>query len=129
MATSYPQDVTQLLAAVQAGQAEASAELFRRVYHELREMAGRLMDRELPGRTLSATGLVHEAYLRLIGDSDSGRGDAPSWQNRAHFFGAAGRAMRQILVDEARRRHSAKRGAGRRRAALSDITVADDTPL
>src|SRR5262245_40839262 len=123
MAMSYPRDLTQLLAAIQAGRTDASDELFRRVYDELNEMARCLMARELPGRTLSATALVHEAYLRLVGDMNT------AWQNRAHFFGAAGQAMRRILVDEARRRHSAKRGVGRQRATLSDLTIADETPL
>lgn len=91
-----PSKVTQILAAASAGDREASAKLLPLVYDELRRMAAGLMSREKPGLTLQPTALVHEAYLRLLGNQ------AMTWQNRAHFFGAAALAMRRILIDRAR---------------------------
>jgi RNA polymerase sigma factor (TIGR02999 family) len=88
--------------------------LFAAVHGELRRIAGRLMRDERPGHTMQATELVHEAYLRLVDDKAIG------WQGRAHFFGVAARAMRQILVDHARERAAAKRGGGLQRVALDD---------
>ncbi|MHC4108409.1 MAG: ECF-type sigma factor, partial [Planctomycetota bacterium] len=78
---------------------------------------------EAPGHTLQATALVHEAYVRLVGEA------ALPWQNRAHFFGAAARAMRQILVDSARRRRAAKRGGDRGRVGLDQLEIAADQPV
>ncbi len=88
--------VTQILAAASAGDKDASAKLLPLVYDELRRMAAGLMSREKAGLTLQPTALVHEAYLRLLGNTQT------SWQNRAHFFGAAALAMRRILIDRAR---------------------------
>jgi RNA polymerase sigma-70 factor (ECF subfamily) len=96
--------VTLLLAQLREGNQEAANELVPLVYTELRRMAAAYMQRERPGRTLQATELVHEAYMRLVG------GEAPQWQNRAHFFAIAAHTMRQVLLDYARRRHPAKRG-------------------
>lgn len=93
-----PDDVTQLLIAVGEGDSQAAEALLPLVYDELRRMAGARMARELPGQTLQATALVHEAWLRLGGDKQ------PCWQNRAHFFGAAAEAMRRIMIDRARKR-------------------------
>ena len=90
-------EVTQLLQAAAAGDAGATDALLPVVYDELRRLAGAMMAQERPGQTLQPTALVHEAYLKLIGGADL------SWQNRGHFFGAAARAMRQILIDRARR--------------------------
>ena len=84
------------------------------VYDELRRLAGALTQQLRPGQTLQATALVHEAYLRLVGDHD------PGWEGRRHFFGAAVRAMRQILIEQARRKDSRKRGGGARRVELSE---------
>jgi len=99
-------DVTQILGRLQQGDAQAAEELFPLVYEELRRVAAYKMAHEAPGQTLQPTALVHEAWLRLGGDSQ------PAWQSRAHFLGAAGEAMRRILVDRARRKKSAKHGGG-----------------
>lgn len=84
------------------------------VYDELRRLAGRYLSRERPDHTLQATALVHEAYLRLIDQSQV------TWQNRAHFIGVAAQMMRRILVDHARLRHGEKRGGHRRKLPLDD---------
>src|SRR5215210_1877775 len=94
-----PPDVTRLLDAAAAGDRQAAAALLPAVYDELRRLAAARMAAETPGNTLDATALVHEAYLRLVGP-----GDAPRWDHRGHFFGAAAEAMRRILVDAARKR-------------------------
>jgi len=91
-------DVTQILERVQQGDPKAAAELLPLVYEELRKLASAKMAHELPGQTLQATALVHEAWLRLVGNSEA------RFQNRAHFFGAAAEAMRRILIDLARKR-------------------------
>jgi RNA polymerase sigma factor (TIGR02999 family) len=99
-----------------------SAELLDTVYEELRRLAAARMAQEAAGQTLQATALVHEAWLQLVGEG--GR----SWENRAHFFGAAAHAMRRILVDAARRKSRLKRGAGRERVEITDVELAMDTP-
>ena len=104
-----PQQVTRLLGALTAGEPEASGELLPLVYSDLRKLAAARMARLSPGQTLQATELVHEAYLRLVGSTD------PGWQGRAHFFGAAARAMRDILADHLQRKGSLKRGGHFRR--------------
>jgi RNA polymerase sigma factor (TIGR02999 family) len=98
------QSVTRILTAVEGGDREASAELLPLVYEELRKLAASRMARLPPGQTLQATALVHEAFMRLVGTSD------PGWQGRAHFFGAAARAMRDVLADHLQRKGSLKRG-------------------
>lgn len=98
-------DLTQLFAAVSAGEAGAADRLMGRVYEELRGIAAHKMAREAPGHTLQPTALVHEAWLRL------GGANPPALRSRAHFFAAAAEAMRRILVDRARRRLAARRGA------------------
>jgi len=95
-------DVTQLLDAATAGDRRAAAELLPVVYDELRKLAAARMAREAPGHTLDATGLVHEAYLRLVGGQ--------RFDHRGHFFAAAAEAMRRILVESARRKATQKRG-------------------
>ena len=100
--------VTQLLARAQAGDRGATDELFPLVYDELRQLADRYLSAEARVQTLQPTALVHEAYLRLVGPADQG------WENRAHFFGAAARAIRRILIDRARARKRLKRGLGDR---------------
>jgi RNA polymerase sigma factor (TIGR02999 family) len=102
-------DVTRLLDAAAAGDTRAAADLLPLVYDELRQLAARQLAGEKPGQTLQPTALVHEAYLRLAGDSGAG------FASRRHFFAAAVQAMRRILVEAARAKGSRKRGGGRRR--------------
>ena len=120
--------VTLLLSAIGRGDARATDELLPLVYEELRRLAERRMAGEPAGHTLQATALVHEAYLRLVGG-----GEDVAWQNRAHFFGSAARAMRRILVERARRAGSGKRGGGRERvdadAAELLLAAPDDGAL
>ena len=106
-------NVTRILAAIDAGDPNAAAQLLPHVYDELRKLAAGHMANEAPGHTLDATGLVHEAYLRLVGPV----GDQ-TFANRAHFFAAAAEAMRRILVDSARRKQALKRGGGHGPAPL-----------
>src|SRR5437867_10239261 len=105
-------NVTQLLEAAQAGDRRAAKQLLPLVYDELRELAAARMAAEAPGHTLDATALVHEAYLRLVGDQH--------FDGRGHFFAAAAEAMRRILVDTARRKAAVRHGSGRRRVPLED---------
>ena len=92
-------DVTRILAAAERGESQAASELLPLLYGELRKLAAAKLAQEKPGQTLDATALVHEAYLRLVGD-DGG----PQWHGRRHFFAAAAEAMRRILVENARRK-------------------------
>src|SRR5262245_16664421 len=98
-------DATRLLNAACAGDAQAADEVLPLVYNELRRLAAAKLAREKPGHTLDATGLVHEAYLRLFGEDP-----ARPWEGRRHFFAAAGEAMRRILIESARRKAARKRG-------------------
>lgn len=110
---------THLIERARAGDSSANAELLSVVYDELRRMARSEMGRERPGNTLQPTALVHEAYLRLLGDGEM------QWNSRAHFFGAAAQAMRRILVERARSRGRLKRGGDRARADLdNDFEIA-----
>jgi RNA polymerase sigma factor (TIGR02999 family) len=95
-------------------EAQRAADLLSAVYDELRQLAAALVHRLRPGQTLQATALVHEAYLRLVGQED------PGWQGRRHFFGAAAQAMRQILIEQARRKASHKHGGKRQRVELCE---------
>jgi RNA polymerase sigma factor (TIGR02999 family) len=115
-------EVTRILEAIQSGDLKAADDLLPIVYDELRRLAAIRLSRQPPGQTLEATALVHEAYLRLV-DSQAG-----GWQNKGHFFAAAAEAMRQILVDRARRRQSLKRGGGRQRVGLDEVELAADAP-
>ena len=99
-----PEQVTQILDAVGAGDTRAAEQLLPLVYEELRRLAAAKMAREAPGQTLQPTALVHEAWLRLAGSNRQ------RWRGRSHFFGAAAEAMRRILLDKARRKASLKRG-------------------
>ena len=110
-------EVTRILDAIGQGDAKAAEELLPLVYDELRRLAAHKMAGEAPGHTLQPTALVHEAWLRLAGPGQ------PRWENRSHFFGAAAEAMRRILVDHARRKHSLKRGAGAVREELHDSVL------
>ena len=105
-------DVTRILNAIERGDAQATDELLPLVYDELRLLAAQKLSHESPGQTLQATALVHEAYLRLVGDQP------PSWDSRGHFFAAAAEAMRRILVDKARRKRSSRHGGGFQRVEL-----------
>lgn len=109
--------VTQLLQQAEHGDADATDKLFPLVYDELRRLAGGLMNGERRSHTLQATALVHEAYFRLVGNTDAG------WENRAHFFGAAATAIRRILVDHARTKNRDKRGGGWNRVPLPDAAA------
>jgi RNA polymerase sigma factor (TIGR02999 family) len=111
-------DVTRILDAIERGEPQAAEELLPLVYEELRLLAAQKLSHEPPGQTLQATALVHEAYIRLIGN------DGQSWDNRGHFFKAAAEAMRRILVENARRKKSAKRGGGKRRVELDEAAIA-----
>src|SRR4051812_45503200 len=115
-------DVTRILTAIEQGDAGASEELLPLVYQELRRMAAHKMAAERPGHTLQPTALVHEAWLKLV-DSP-----AQSWQNRAHFFGAAAEAMRRILIDRVRRKGRQRRGAGAEHLAVDEIEIAGPVP-
>ena len=106
-------EVTQILAAADRGDPHALGRLLPLVYEELRQLAARKLAREPAGHTLQATALVNEAYLRLVGP---GGAQGQQWSGRRHFFGAAGEAMRRILVESARRKRSQKRGGGMARA-------------
>jgi RNA polymerase sigma factor (TIGR02999 family) len=112
-------DVTQILSAIEAGDPHAATELLPLVYEELRKLAAARMAEEKPGQTLTATALVHEAYVRLVG-----RDEAQHWNSRGHFFAAAAEAMRRILVDNARRRRSRKHGGDLDRADLEALAIA-----
>lgn len=118
--TSGPADVTLLLVEASRGDRGAVDALLPHVYKELRRLAGGYMKREREGHTLDATGLVHEAYMRLVDQS------RVEWQNRSHFFGIAATAMRRILVDHARARQADKRGGGIEHAEIVDDLVASD---
>src|SRR5262245_46523918 len=111
--------VTRMLSAVEQGDPSVAEQLLPLVYGELRKLAAQNLAREKPGQTLQATALVHEAYLRLVGD-----GEEPHWDSRGHFFAAAAEAMRRILVENARRKGSQKRGGDRRRADLDGNEIA-----
>ena len=110
-------DVTRILNAIEGGDPKAADELLPLVYEELRLLAARKMAQEKPGQTLQATALVHEAYIRLVGD------EPQNWDSRGHFFSAAAEAMRRILVDNARRKKTAKSGGKQKRVELDDAIV------
>jgi len=119
MATSS-EEITQLLIDWSNGDQVALDKLMPLVYGELRQMAKRHMSRQSPGHTLQTTALIHEAFLKLVNQSEK------QWQNRAHFFGVAAQAMRAILVDYARSRRYAKRGGGARAVALDEAATVSE---
>jgi RNA polymerase sigma factor (TIGR02999 family) len=116
-------EVTQLLNAIERGDAQAASELLPLVYDELRLLAAQKLACEPPGQTLQPTALVHEAYLRLVG-SDAG----PLWDGQGHFFAAAAEAMRRILVENARHKRSLKRGGRLHRRQLDEVQPATREP-
>lgn len=117
-------DVTRILNAIEQGDARATEELLPLVYDELRLLAARKLSQELPGQTLQATALVHEAYLRLVQPLNQ------RWDSRGHFFKAAAEAMRRILIENARRKKSLKRGGDKRRVELDEsiLVTPQDIP-
>lgn len=120
-------DLTQFFNAAPQSDPKTTEEMLPVVYEELRKLALQKMAREAPDHTLQPTALVHEVWLRLL------RGEDQTWQNRAHFFGAASEAMRRILIDHARRKRAAKHGGGFQRVDLDEIDrpaqAGDDTLL
>ncbi len=113
-------DVTRILHAIEQGDPQAADELLPLVYEELRLLASQKLSHESPGQTLQATALVHEVYLRLVGESGQ------DWRSRGHFFAAAAQAMRRILIDSARRKKSLKRGGGQERVDLDNVVLVDE---
>ena len=107
-------EVTRILSAIEQGDPSAASALLPLVYDELRKLAAEKLAKEAPGQTLQPTALVHEAYLRLVRNQD------PGWEGRRHFFGAAAQAMREILIEQARRKDSLKRGGGSKRVELNE---------
>lgn len=115
-------NVTQILTAIEQGDAKAADKLLPLVYEELRRLAAHKMSHELPGQTLQATALVHEAYLRLVGS------EARNWNSRTHFFSASAEAMRRILIDNARKKRRLKRGGAQKKLGLEDVELAIEAP-
>ena len=111
-------DITRILQDMERGNPQAAEKLPALVYDELRAMAAQKMSREASNHTLQPTALVHEAWLRLGADQQ------PTWQNRAHFFGAAAEAMRRILISRARRRHALRHGGGQECLNVDDFDIA-----
>jgi RNA polymerase sigma factor (TIGR02999 family) len=122
MSYEITSEITQVLQAIRSGDGRASEELLPLVYNELRRLAAARMAEEAAGQTLQATALVHEAWLRMVGDGDR------TWQNRSHFFGAAAKAMRRILVENARRKSRLKRGGGQIRLDIEELDLVATTP-
>src|SRR4030095_3242414 len=114
--------VTQVLQAMGRSEEGAAEKLLPLVYAELRRLAGARMAHEMAGQTLQPTALVHEAWLRLVSDGDR------TWQNQAHFFGAAAEAMRRILIERARHKSPLKHGGGQARLNIEDLELAQTTP-
>jgi len=116
-------DVTRILSQIEQGDPQAAKKLLPLVYDELRKLAAAKLAQEKPGLTLQATALVHEAYLRLVGNSAQKAGREQEWDSRRHFFAAASEAMRRILVDSARRKKAEKRGNHPTRHDLHEIEI------
>jgi RNA polymerase sigma factor (TIGR02999 family) len=117
-------DVTHILGAIARGEPQAADALLPLVYEELRRLAAQKLAHEPPGQTLQATALVHEAYLRLVGDAAGA-----DWDGRGHFFAAAAEAMRRILVESARRKKSRKHGGGLHRHDAAEVEPAAPEPV
>lgn len=113
-------EVTQILDKIVGGDPSAAEHLLPLVYEELRRLAAAKMSYENPGQTLQATALVHDAYLRLVGEASSQK-----WETRGHFFAAAAEAMRRILVDNARRKKRLRHGGGQKRVSLEELPSTD----
>jgi len=115
-------EVTRVLSAIEQGDPQAAEQLLPLVYEELRKLAAARLAHEQPGQTLQATALVHEAYLRLVGNNPD-----QHWSNRGHFFAAAAEAMRRILLNRARDKKRLKRGGGRQRINFDQVEIALET--
>jgi len=115
--------LTETIAAARLGDRKAAADLMPLLYGELRSLGKALIRRQPPGQTLQATALVHEAYAKLVGSTD------PGWDGRGHFFAAAAQAMREILVDQARRRAAIKRGGNLKREEFHDHHLPIESPV
>jgi RNA polymerase sigma factor (TIGR02999 family) len=115
-------EATVLLAAVEQGDSKAAAELLELVYDQLRHLASAKMAQQAPGQTLQPTALVHEAWLRLVGDKN------PTFKNSTHFFAAAAEAMRHILIDRARRKKAERHGGHFERVEFEDFELAAPSP-
>lgn len=115
--------IVESLSAIQQGHPQAAEQLLPLVYDELRKLAAQKMARESPGQTLEATALVHEAYLRLVGNEHP-----QLWNSRGHFFAAAAEAMRRILIERARHKHTLRAGGDHHRVDLVDIAVTSSVP-
>jgi RNA polymerase sigma factor (TIGR02999 family) len=116
----FMSDVTRILSAIEQGDPHAAEQLLPLVYAELRQLATQKIAQEKPGQTLDATALVHEAYIRLVGDRQ--------YASRRHYFAAAAEAMRLILIDNARRKATERHGGGRRRVPLIDVQELNTSP-
>lgn len=114
-------EVTRFLDQIQKGDPQAAEQLLPLVYDELRQLAAAQLARENPGQTLNATALVHEAYMRLVGEHQ--------FADRQHFFRVAAEAMRRILIDQARRKQRIRHGGQHKRVPLSDVMLASETPV
>jgi RNA polymerase sigma factor (TIGR02999 family) len=115
-------EITQILREISGGNQQGAEQLLLLVYTELKRIAAQKMAGEAPGNTLQPTALVHEAWMRMVGDGDA------QFENRAHFFSAAAEAMRRILVDSARRKHAIKRGSGAVHEELQEDRLAQALP-
>ena len=117
-------DVTRILSQIESGDPSAAEMLLPLVYEELRKLAAVRLAQEKPGQTLQATALVHEAYLRLVGNEQQDQ----SWDNRGHFFAAAAEAMRRILIDQARQKESLRRGGDMQRHDVMHVEIVTPEP-
>ena len=117
-------EITQILSAISQGDPRGAEQLLPLVYDELRKLAAHKLTQEAPGHTLQSTALVHEAYVRLVAGGKEDSPTGPLWDSRRHFFAAAAEAMRRILVDETRRKHTLKRGGMLARHDVSDARLA-----
>ena len=125
-------EVTRILQAIEQGEQAAGDQLLPLVYDELRRLAAQQLRNETPGQTLQPTALVHEAYIRLVGSDLEGRDGesaaSPRWEGRGHFFAAAAKAMRRLLINRARDKGRLKRGGSRRRIRLDLAALAVEPP-
>jgi RNA polymerase sigma factor (TIGR02999 family) len=121
-------EITNILSAIEQGDSHAADQLLPLVYDELRKLAAQRLAQEKPGQTLQPTALVHEAYLRLVGNRGDAKKAGQHWNGRGHFFAAAAEAMRRILVEQSRRRHAAKRGGEAGREELHESAIVAPGP-
>jgi RNA polymerase sigma factor (TIGR02999 family) len=121
-------ELTRILSAIDQGDPHAAEKLLPLVYDELRKLAAQKLTQEKPGQTLQATALVHEAYLRLVASGDASAPRVQLWTSRGHFFAAAAEAMRRILIDQARKKKSRKRGGDLERHPIEEVEIAAPAP-